>query len=147
VDRLPAYRGPQLKPPHISDASYFYTLGIPVVSSGAGEMGFEYPAYVGPPLAQVERASDIPLGYLTQRLAHFDFAHMISRQAGAPQTAGEPLSYEAIAALQHWQKLIKVVRRLLEKKQIWGFQTCNQVREEARRNNPINHAVVGGQGQ
>ena len=95
---LPAYRGPQPQPPHITDASYFYTLGIPVISSGADELGFEYPAFVDPPLARVERASDIPAGYLTQRLTYFDFDNLVNRQAGAPQAAGEPLSYEALAA-------------------------------------------------
>jgi uroporphyrinogen-III decarboxylase len=95
---LPAYRGPQPQPPHIIDASYFYTLGVPVISSGADELGFEYPAFVDPPLARAERASDIPAGYLTQRLTHFDFDNLINRQAGAPQAAGEPLSYEALAA-------------------------------------------------
>jgi hypothetical protein len=75
---LPAYRGPQPQPPHITDASYFYTLGIPVISSGAGEMSFKAPAFVDPPLARVERASDIPAGHLTHRLAHFDFDNMIN---------------------------------------------------------------------
>jgi hypothetical protein len=95
---LPAYRGPQPQPPHITDASYFYTLGIPAISSGADDRGFEYPAFVDPPLARAERASDIPAGYLTQRLAHFDFANLVNRQVGAPQAAGELLSYEALAA-------------------------------------------------
>jgi uroporphyrinogen-III decarboxylase len=95
---LPAYRGPQPEPPHITDASYFYTLGVPVISSGADEQGFEYPTFVAPPLARVERANDIPAGYLTQRLAHFDFENLVNRQAGAPLAAGEPLSYEALAA-------------------------------------------------
>jgi uroporphyrinogen-III decarboxylase len=95
---LPAYRGPQPQPPHITDASYFYTLGIPGISSGADALGFEYPAYVDPPLAWAERASDIPAGYLTQQLAYFDFDSMINRQTGTLQAVGDPLSYETLAA-------------------------------------------------
>jgi len=94
---LPAYRGPQPQAPCITDAAYFYTLGIPVIRSGVDELGFEYPAYVDPPLARVERASDIPIGYLTQRLKDFDFDSMVNRQSATSQ-AGGSLSYEALAA-------------------------------------------------
>jgi len=117
---LPAYRGPQPRPPHITDASYFYTLGIPVISSGADELGFEYPAFVDPPLAHAERASDIPAGYLTQRLVHFDFDHMVNRQAGAPQAAGEPLSYEALAARDDHVICIGILNNL--------FMICSYLR-------------------
>jgi hypothetical protein len=94
---LPAYRGPQPQAPHVVDASYFYTLGIPAVVGGVNELGFEYHTYVDPPLARVERATDVPAGYLTQRLADFDFDRMVNRQTGAPQRPGDPLSYEALA--------------------------------------------------
>ena len=117
---LPAYRGPQPQPPHITDASYFYTLGIPVISSGTDAQGFEYPAYVDPPLARVERASDIPAGYLTQRLTHFDFDNLVNRQAGAPQAAGEPLSYEALAARDDHVICIGVLNNL--------FMICSYLR-------------------
>ena len=117
---LPAYRGPQPQPPHSTDASYFYTLGIPVLGSGADAQGFEYPAYVDPPLARVERASDIPAGYLTQRLKDFDFDNMVNRQAGAPQAAGEPLSCEALAARDDHVICIGVLNNL--------FMICSYLR-------------------
>jgi len=117
---LPAYRGPQPQTPHITDASYFYTLGIPVISSGADAQGFEYPAFVDPPLARVERASDIPAGYLAQRLAHFDFESMLNRQAGAPQAAGDPLSYEALAARDDHVICIGILNNL--------FMICSYLR-------------------
>jgi hypothetical protein len=94
---LPAYVGPAPQPPYVADGAYLYTLGIPAIKGGVDELGFEYPAYVDPPLARVERASDIPAGYLTQRLPFFDFDCMINRQASA-QPAGAPLSFEALAA-------------------------------------------------
>jgi hypothetical protein len=117
---LPAYRGPQPQPPHITDASYFYTLGILVISSGADAQGFEYPAYVDPPLARAERASDIPAGYLTQRLECFDFDNLVNRQAGAPQAAGEPLSYEALAARDDHVICIGILNNL--------FMICSYLR-------------------
>ncbi len=95
---LPAYRGPAPQAPYVADASYFYTLGVPAILGGVDEVGFEYPAYVAPPLAQVERASDIPAGYLTRRLPYFDFECMINRQAGSPSSPGAPLSVEALSA-------------------------------------------------
>ncbi len=75
---LPTYRGPQPQAPYITDAACFYTLGIPAVSAEVDAL--EYPAYVEPPLAGIERASDIPAGYLTQRLAYFDFDCTVNRQ-------------------------------------------------------------------
>ena len=117
---LPAYRGPLPQPPYVSDAAYFYTLSIPAVIGGVDEVGFEYPAYVDPPLARVERASDIPAGYLTQRLAYFDFDSMVNRQAGATLKAGEPLSYEALAASDHHVICIGILNNL--------FMICSYLR-------------------
>ncbi len=94
---LPTYRGPQPQAPYVTDASAFYTLGIPAIVGGVDALGFEYAAYVEPPLAGIERASDIPAGYLTRRLAYFDFEALVNRQAPAGLPAGGPLAYEALA--------------------------------------------------
>ena len=142
---LPAYRGPQPQPPHITDASYFYTLGIPVISSGVGEMGFEYPAYVEPPLTRVERAGDIPAGYLTQLLPHFDFGCMVNRQAGAPQAAGEPLSYEALAARGDHVICLGILNNL--------FMTCSYLRGmeqfllDLAQDRPLAERLIGEVGE
>jgi len=93
----PRYVGPLLPAPYIPDAACFHTLGIPAVPGGVGELGFEYPAYTNPPLASAERASDIPSGYLIRRLAYYNFARMVNRQAPAAQP-GEPLAYESLVA-------------------------------------------------
>ena len=95
---FPAHlRGPAPEGRYVSDAAFFYTLGVPAIAGSVDELGFEYPAYVDPPLARAERASDIPAGYLTQRLPYFDFSRIVNRQAGGAQAAGIELSYEALA--------------------------------------------------
>ncbi len=95
---LPAYTGPQPQPPCISDAAYFSTIGVPVVRGGVDEIGFDYPAYVDPPLASIARASDLPANYLTNLLPRFDFSTLLNRQSTAPVLPGDPLSAESLAA-------------------------------------------------
>jgi uroporphyrinogen decarboxylase len=99
---LPLYTGPAPGPPYLADASYFYTLGIPSVPASVDEAGFVYPVYVAPPLAGAGRASDIPPGYLTRRLADFDFDVMVHRQTGARLAAGEaPPEHDRAAGGRH----------------------------------------------
>lgn len=86
---LPAYTGPLPQAPYVADASFFYTLGVPAVRGGVDDIGFEYAAFVDPPLAWVERASDIPAGYLTNRLRFFDFEGSANRQASSPTAPAE----------------------------------------------------------
>ena len=87
---LPAYRGPQPRRP-ISLTVILLHPGHPGHQRGVDELGLSIPLMSIHPGA-VERASDIPAGYLTRRLANFDFDSMVNRQASAPQAAGEPLS-------------------------------------------------------
>jgi hypothetical protein len=116
---LPAYRGPEPAPGYIPDSAYFYTLGIPAIRGGVDELGFQYPAYADPPLARVERASDIEVGYLTQRLDYFDFGRMVNRQAGVGPAAGE-LSYEALARRDHHVTCMGILNNL--------FMICSYLR-------------------
>ena len=114
---FPRYVGPCPQLPHVEDGSQFYTLGIPAVRGAVDDFGFEYPAFVDPPLASAERPTDIPPGYLTARLDLFDFECMINKlapvaanvggasverltrtnEASAPPTS-DPLSYEGLQA-------------------------------------------------
>ena len=95
---LPAYTGPAPQPPYIADAAYFSTIGVPVIRGGVDEIGFDYPAYVDPPLARITRAADLPANYLTNLLPHFDFSAMLNRQSPASLPPGDPLSVESLAA-------------------------------------------------
>ena len=117
---LPAYTGPLPQAPYMADAAYFFTAGVPVVKGGLDEIGFEYPAYVEPPLATVERASDIPANYLTRRLSLFDFDRLINRQAGAAPAGGEPLSLEALGASDNHIVCIGILNNL--------FMLCSYLR-------------------
>ena len=93
---VPKYTGSRPQPPHVEDAAYFFTLGIPAVTGEVAEYGFDYPAYVAPPLAGAEAPTDIPTGYLTRRLAWFDFDCMVNRHAVSVTDTGDPLTYEAL---------------------------------------------------
>jgi uroporphyrinogen-III decarboxylase len=95
---LPAYTGPAPQPPYIADAAYFSTVGVPVIRGGLDELGFDYPAYVDPPLAHVVHASEFPDNYLTNLLPHFDFSTMLNRQSPAPVPPDDPLSVESLIA-------------------------------------------------
>ncbi len=116
---LPAYRGPAPAGRYVPDGAYFYTLGIPAIAGGVDELGFEYPAYADPPLARVERASDIPAGFLMGRLADFDFSKMVNRQAKDGQ-AEDALAYDALAGREQHVICMGVLNNL--------FMICSYLR-------------------
>ncbi len=97
----PRYVGPPPPAPYIKDSSNFYTLGVGVERGWVEEHDFEYPVYTAPPLAGPDARA--PEGFLTSRLALFDFDCPVNRLEPEPGTAPgagvtSPLAYDALAA-------------------------------------------------
>jgi len=71
---IPEYLGPEPEEPYVKDTNMFYTLGI---NSALGEFK-EYNVYyanigVDPPLYDVDSASELRKGFLTEKLDLFNF--------------------------------------------------------------------------
>jgi uroporphyrinogen decarboxylase len=75
----PRYTGPPPQPPYVDDGTSFHKIGI---RSRPGRMpgwDIDYPVVgVDPPLAAARSPSDIPRGFLMDRLELFDFARMLN---------------------------------------------------------------------
>lgn len=81
VDRFstfsPKYLGPSPQPPYVDDGTSFYKIGIRAKRGKMEGYGVEYPLVgVDPPLAGALSPSDIPKGFLMERLELFDFGVM-----------------------------------------------------------------------
>jgi uroporphyrinogen decarboxylase len=74
----PRYIGPPPEPPYIPDGVLYYTLGINAKLVRVEQYNYEYAAYVDPPLAHIERVSDIKKGFLRDKLNLFDFGDMVN---------------------------------------------------------------------
>jgi uroporphyrinogen decarboxylase len=71
------YLGPEPQKPYVKDHAYYYQLGAnsKYGEGGDGEKSIIYDVVTDPPLALLEKASDIKDGFLTERLAFFDFGY------------------------------------------------------------------------
>jgi hypothetical protein len=74
----PRYLGPPPKSPYIRDGVLYYTVGIRAKLVKIEKYNYEYAAYVDPPLANAQSASDIKKGFLTSRIDLFDFNTMVN---------------------------------------------------------------------
>jgi uroporphyrinogen decarboxylase len=73
----PKYIGPPPQAPYVDDGTSFYKIGIRAKPGEMEGFGVSYPLVgVDPPLAGAESASDIPKGFLMERLGLFDFGVM-----------------------------------------------------------------------
>jgi uroporphyrinogen decarboxylase len=73
----PRYAGPLPQPPYVDDGTSFYKIGIHSRPARMPGYDIEYPLIgVDPPLAAASSPSDIPQGYLLDRLELFDFERM-----------------------------------------------------------------------
>jgi uroporphyrinogen decarboxylase len=69
----PRYNGPPPKKPYIPDGLLYYALGINAKLARVDKYNYEYAAYVDPPLASADSASDLEKGFLTSKLDLFDY--------------------------------------------------------------------------
>jgi uroporphyrinogen decarboxylase len=74
----PAYKGPLPKKPYIPDGLMYHALGINAKLVRVDKYNYEYAAYVDPPLALVESASELEKGFLTSKLDQFDYNAMLN---------------------------------------------------------------------
>jgi len=71
------YVGPDPQKPYVKDHSFYYQIGANSRpgTAGSGESRLDYDVIVDPPLGSINDASEIKDGFLTKRLAYFDFSH------------------------------------------------------------------------
>jgi uroporphyrinogen decarboxylase len=73
----PKYLGPPPQAPYVDDGTSFYKIGIRAKPGEMEGFGVSYPLVgVDPPLAGAQSHSDIPKGFLMERLGLFDFGVM-----------------------------------------------------------------------
>jgi hypothetical protein len=86
------YTGPEPQKPYIKDHSNYYQLGANSLfgEGGKGDMSMYYDVVADPPLSTLEKASDLKDGFLTERLALFDFRYFDNKYGS------RDLNYEKI---------------------------------------------------